>query len=67
MRELEETLGPIDSAALARLTEAGLIQPVDGSDSYLVTDLDTIDNFAALISLGLRVNDLADIHVRTNE
>ncbi|GLE55769.1 MerR family transcriptional regulator [Mycobacteroides chelonae] len=66
LRELEETLGPIDSAALARLIEAGLIQPVDGSDSYLVTDLDTIDNFAALISLGMRVTDLADIHVRTN-
>ncbi|WP_016887023.1 MerR family transcriptional regulator [Mycobacteroides abscessus] len=67
LADLEGILGPIDAAARTRLVEAGLIQPVDGSDLYLVTDLDTIDNFAALISLGMRVTDLADIHARTNE
>ncbi|MUM19431.1 MerR family transcriptional regulator [Mycobacterium sp. CBMA271] len=66
-RELEELLGPIDPATLARLVDAGLIQPVDGSDSYLVNDLDTIDTFAALISRGMELAKLVDIHVAMNE
>ncbi|MGH3726864.1 MAG: MerR family transcriptional regulator [Mycobacterium sp.] len=66
-RELEELLGPIDSAALARLVEAGLIQPVEGSNSYLVNDLETIDTFSALISRGMPLAHLVDIHVTMNE
>ncbi|MDM1898073.1 MerR family transcriptional regulator [Mycobacteroides abscessus] len=67
LSELEELLGPIEPAALERLIEAALLEPVDGSNLYLVTDLTTIDNFSALISLGMKVIDLADIHAQTNE
>ncbi|MBA0048714.1 MerR family transcriptional regulator [Mycobacterium sp. NPDC050853] len=67
MGKLEELLGPIDPAVLARLVDAGLLEPVDASDSYLVNDLDTIDTFAALISRGMALANLVDIHVKMNE
>ncbi|MBS9532835.1 MerR family transcriptional regulator [Mycobacterium sp. M1] len=65
--DLEQRLGPIDPAGLAGLVDAGLIRPTDAPESFTITDLDAIDNFAALIERGMDLPTLIDVHVRMNE
>lgn len=64
--ELEARLGPIDPAVLARLVDAGLIRPTADPDSYVIPDLDAIDNFAALIARGMDLATLTEVHIAMN-
>jgi len=51
--ELETRLGRLDAAMLRRLADSGLVEPTDTTDSYLVTDLRLVDDFATLVARGM--------------
>ncbi|OBH17971.1 MerR family transcriptional regulator [Mycolicibacter terrae] len=58
--DLESRLGGLDAAMLRRLTDGGVIAPTDTKDSYLVTDLRLVDDFATLVSRGMPLAALLD-------
>lgn len=64
--ELEQRLGPISPAVLDRLIDGGLIRRTDDPERFRITDLDTVDDFAALISRGMELANLAEIQIRMN-
>lgn len=51
--ELEERLGKLDASMVRRLTTQGVIAPTDDPDSYAVTDVRLIDDFATLVARGM--------------
>lgn len=63
LAELEQRLGPIDPTVLARLVAAGLLRATPNPDSYVVTDLDAISNFEALIARGMSLTQLTEVHI----
>lgn len=51
--QLETRLGELDEPMLRRLATAGVIEPTDAEDNYLVTDLRLVDDLATMIARGM--------------
>ncbi|ETA04713.1 MerR family transcriptional regulator [Gordonia alkanivorans] len=63
-KQLEQRLGPLDDATLARLVGAGIITETEEPGVFEAADTHVVDNLRRLVERGVELEVLTDVHLR---